>query len=396
MNFVIKLEQKFDRIIIGDYMRKIRILHTADLHFDTPFSGMSPKEALKSKEELKQVFEKIIQTSLEKEIDILLIAGDIFDNLSVNKTTLYFIKNCLEKINTVKVFVSPGNHDPFNEKSFYNIVEWPVNVHIFKGKMEKVILEDLKTIVWGAGFNTSHVNKSMLKEVKRVDGYNNIMVIHGEISAIKDGNDYNPITEGDIAESNMDYIALGHRHKFSEVRKIQNTYYSYSGCPQGRGFDELEDKGIVFLELKDGFIESEFIRTSIRNYYEKEINIEGCFGYSEVRSRIINEISKDDRKNNFYKIILSGQVSEEFVINEEVLQDLLKEEFYFVKVIDKSEIKLDLNELIKGYSLKSMFAKKIYDKLQSAETEEEKELIILALKIGLQSISGEEVKIYEG
>ena len=381
---------------IGDYMKKIKVLHTGDIHFDTPFSGMTPKEALKSKEELKQVFEKIIKITMEKEIDILLIAGDIFDNLSVNKTTLYFIKNCFENISKVNVFISPGNHDPFNEKSFYNIVEWPNNVHIFKGAMENVILEDLNTIVWGAGFNTSHVNKSLLKEVKRVEEYNNIMVLHGEITNTKDGNEYNPITEEEIARSNMDYIALGHRHKFSDVKKIENTYYSYSGCPQGRGFDELEDKGIILIELKDKFVESRFVRTSIRNYYEKEINIQGCFGYNEVKSKIINEIPGNHRKNNFYKIILKGEVCEEFTLNEEFLQESLKDEFHFVKIIDKSEIKLDINELIKGYSLKSIFAKKIYERLQSAETEEERESIILALKIGLQSISGEEVKIYEG
>lgn len=376
-------------------MKKIKILHTADIHFDTPFSGMTPKEALKSKEELKQVFEKIIKMTLENEIDILLIAGDIFDNLSVNKTTLYFIKNCFENIRKVKVFISPGNHDPFNEKSFYSIVDWPSNVHIFKSHMESIALEDLNTVVWGAGFNTSHVNKSLLKEVERVDGYNNIMVIHGEITTTKDSNDYNPITEEDIARSNVDYIALGHRHKFSEVKKIENTYYSYSGCPQGRGFDELEDKGIVLIELKDKFVESKFIRTSIRNYYEREINIQGCFGYSEVKNKIINEISNKDRKSNFYKIILIGEVCEEFTLNEEFLQESLKDEFHFVKVIDKSEIKLDIDQLIKGYSLKSIFAKKIYERLQKAETEEERESITLALKIGLQSISGEEVKIYE-
>jgi DNA repair exonuclease SbcCD nuclease subunit len=376
-------------------MKKIKILHSADIHFDTPFSGMTPKEALKSKEELKQVFENIIKMTLEKEIDILLIAGDIFDNLSVNKTTLYFIKNCFENISKVKVFISPGNHDPFNEKSFYSIVDWPDNVHIFKGNMESITLEELNTVVWGAGFNTSHVNKSLLKEVKRVDKYNNIMVLHGEITTTKDGNDYNPITEEDIARSNMDYVALGHRHKFSEVKKIENTYYSYSGCPQGRGFDELEDKGIVLIELKERFVESKFIRTSIRNYYEKEINIQGCFGYNEVKNKIINEIPNYDRKNNFYKIILIGEVREEFTLNEEFLQESLKDEFHFVKVIDKSEIKLDINQLIQGYSLKSIFAKKIYERLQSAETEGEREIITLALKIGLQSISGEEVKVYE-
>lgn len=376
-------------------MRKIKILHAADIHFDTPFSGMTPKQALKSKEELKLVFEKIINLASEKQVDVILIAGDIFDNLSVNKSTLHFIKTCFEKIRNIYIFISPGNHDPFNEKSFYSIVEWPSNVYIFKGKMEKVFLEDLNTVVWGAGFNTTHVNKSLVKEVKRVEGYNNIMVLHGEISISKDGNDYNPITEEEIAKSNMDYIALGHRHKFSEVKKVENTYYSYSGCPQGRGFDELDDKGVVLLELKEKYIESKFIRTSIRNYYEKEINIEECFGYSEVKNRILNGILNYDRKNNFYKIVLKGQVSEEFTINEDVLEELLKDDFYFVKVIDKSEIKLDINELIKGYSLKSIFAKKIYEKLQKAETKDEREIITLALKIGLQSISGDEVKIFE-
>ena len=376
-------------------MKKIKILHTADIHFDTPFSGMKSKEALKSKEELKQVFEKIIKITLEKEIDILLISGDIFDNLSVNKTTLYFIKSCFESISKVKVFISPGNHDPINEKSFYSIVEWPANVHIFKGNMESIVLKYLDTVVWGAGFNTSHVNKSLLKNVKRVEGYNNIMALHGEITNTQDGNDYNPITEEEIAKTNVDYIALGHRHKFSEIKKVQNTYYSYSGCPQGRGFDELEDKGVVLIELQNKFLEGSFIRTSIRNYYEKEINIKGCFGYNEVKNKIINEIQIDDRKNNFYKIILIGEVSEEFTLNEDFLEELLKNEFYFVKVIDRSEIKLDINKLIEGYSLKSIFAKKIYEKLENAETEEEREIITLALKIGLQSISGEEVKIYE-
>jgi DNA repair exonuclease SbcCD nuclease subunit len=376
-------------------MRKIRILHTADIHFDTPFSGMTPKQALKSKEELKQVFEKIIKITLEKEIDILLIAGDIFDNLSVNKTTLYFIKNCFESISKVHVFISPGNHDPFNEKSFYSIVEWPDNVHIFKGSMEMVILEDLDTVVWGAGFNVPYVKKSLLKDVKRAEGYNNILVLHGEIANTQEGNEYNPIIEEEIGKTNVDYVALGHRHKFSEIKKIENTYYCYSGCPQGRGFDELEDKGVVFIELQNKFLETSFIRTSIRNYYEKEVNIQGCFGYNEVKNKIISSISSEDRKNNFYKIILIGEISEEFTINEEFLEELLVSEFYYVKVIDKSELKLDINKLLEGYSLKSIYAKKIYERLEEAQTEEEREIITLALKIGLQSISGEEVKIYE-
>ncbi|NOV81906.1 hypothetical protein DFH85_003953 [Clostridium saccharobutylicum] len=78
------------------------------------------------------------------------------------------------------------------------------------------------------------------------------------------------------------------------------------------------------------------------------------------------------------------------------MQQLLSSEFYFVKIIDKTEIKLDMNELMKGYSIKSIFAKKMYEKLQMAADEDERQRIILALKIGIQSLSGEELKISEG
>ncbi|SFC31857.1 metallophosphoesterase family protein [Clostridium uliginosum] len=375
-------------------MNKIRILHTADLHFDTPFSGMPHNQALRSKEELKEVFNTIIDITLEEKVDILLIAGDIFDNLSVNKSTLYFIKNCFERINKVKVFISPGNHDPFNERSFYNIVDWPENVHVFKGDMKKVVIEDLNTVVWGAGFNSTYIEESLLKNVKRIEGYNNIMLLHGEITYLGQNNSYNPITEIEIGESNMDYIALGHRHKYSDIKKIKNTYYSYSGCPQGRGFDELGDKGVVLIDVLDKYCEFKFIKTSLRNYYEKEINIDNCFTYNEIKERILNSIEEKDIRNNCYKIILIGEISEEFNLKEELIEQALKNDFYFIKIIDKTEVKLDMDELLKGYSIKSIFAKKMYEELEKAETEEDKEIIKLALKKGLQSLSGEEVRDY--
>ena len=57
--------------------------------------------------------------------------------------------------------------------------------------------------------------------------------------------------------------------------------------------------------------------------------------------------SRMRRKNNFYKIILRGQVSEEFTLNEDFLQESLKDQFHYVKIIDKSEIRLDMDELMK-------------------------------------------------
>ena len=109
--------------IEGDIMNKVKILHCADLHFDTPFKELNKEISQVSKEELLQVFKNIIDLTINENVEVLLIAGDVFDNLTVNKNTLFFISNQMKRIENVKVFISPGNHDPYNEKSFYRIIE---------------------------------------------------------------------------------------------------------------------------------------------------------------------------------------------------------------------------------------------------------------------------------
>lgn len=374
-------------------MKKVKIVHTADLHFDTPFNEVDDKQRAINKEELKEVFKNIINFCKEKQVDILLLAGDIFDNLTLNRETIYFLENVFNNIKETRVFISPGNHDPYNNNSFYKLIKWPENVYIFKDKLEKVYIKELETNVWGAAFNEKYVRESLIRGFSQNNKEINIMAIHGEISSSSEGNEYNPITLKDIKESGMDYIALGHRHNFSGVLKEGNTFYSYSGCPQGRGFDETGDKGIIYGYISKGAVELSFIKTCKRNYEEVYVDISNLFGYEEVIKKILDVIKEEDRKNNLYKIILKGEVSEKFHIEEKVLKSKLVKDFYFCKVVDKTSIALDIKELSKGYSVKSIFVKNLLKKLQEAKTDEEKDIIKMALKIGVSSLSEAEVNI---
>lgn len=372
-------------------MRKIKILQAGDLHFDTPFKDLDKNISIISKEELLEVFSKIIDISMENSVDILLLTGDIFDNLTINKKTLIFIKNQIERISNIRVFISPGNHDPYNEKSFYKMINWPDNVYIFKGSIEKVVLEDLNTVVWGAAFNEYHVRKSLLKNINADNNYINIMTIHGDISNTDDGNEYNPITKRDIENSKLDYIAIGHRHNFSGILRENNTFYAYAGCPQGRGFDEVGDKGIILGEVTKGAVDLNFIRTSKRNYYVEEIDISDSVSYDEVRLRILSAINEEERKNNLYKLILKGQIESYINLNESVILEKIKRDFYFVKVIDKTEVKLDFDKISEDYSIKGVYAKKLLEKMKEEDCD--KEILQMALKLGIQSLSHEEVNL---
>lgn len=375
-------------------MKKVRILHTADFHFDTPFKEIGEKQRNISREELKDVFRNIVYLSKEREVDILLLAGDIFDNYTLNKQTLRFIEDTLSLIPNIRVFISPGNHDPYANNSFYKLVKWPDNVYIFKGTLEKVYIDDLNLNVWGAGFNQKYINISLLKDIKNEElNKINIMVIHGEMSNSSKGNEYNPISINEIKESNMDYIALGHRHSFSGINIAGRTHFAYSGCPQGRGFDELGDKGVILGEVYKGGVELEFYKTSIRNYEEEKINISDCNTYDEIRLKIINSIDEIKRKENLYKIILEGEISSKLNLDENVLSKKIRDDFYFCKIKDKTIYKYDLEDISKGYSVKSIFVKKLMKELEEADTDEEKEIIMMAIKYGLSSLSEGEVTL---
>ncbi|WP_195986301.1 DNA repair exonuclease [Clostridium sp. D53t1_180928_C8] len=373
-------------------MNKVKILHCADLHFDTPFKELNKETSQASKEELLQVFKSIIDLTINENVEVLLIAGDVFDNLTVNKNTLFFISNQIKRIENVKVFISPGNHDPYNEKSFYRMIKWPENVHIFNGSMRFKEVEELNLIVWGAGFRNNYEEKTLLREVNEEKDKINIMLIHGEIVSGNSKNQYNPIYINDIYKSNIDYIALGHRHKFSGILKEGRTSYAYSGCPQGRGFDEDGEKGVIIGDVYKGGTDLKFIKTSKREYVIKEIDISNTNTYDEVIFKIIEVIDSEDIKKNFYKIILKGQIKEHFTLNESILMEKLKNKFYYIKIVNDTSIAIDLEELSRDYSIKGKFIESMFNKINNAN-DDEKEILELALKIGIKALSEEEVNL---
>lgn len=373
-------------------MKKIKILHCADIHFDTPFKELGKKLSQVSKEELLEVFKKIINIVIDEQVDILLIAGDVFDNFTVNKTTLYFIASQLSRINNTQVFISPGNHDPYNSRSFYEIMDWPENVYIFKGELEKVDLEDLNLTVWGAAFNNQYEKKTLFRNVEIDNSRINLMVIHGEISNNISENIYNPIYLEDIKKSGMEYIAVGHRHEFSGIKREGKTFYAYSGCPQGRGFDEIGDKGIIIGDIAKDEVHLSFRPICKRKYNTVEIDISGLDTYEEVCSVILNSFPKDERENNLFKIVLKGQLKEHLIINEDVLLSKLKDQFYYLKIINNTSVEINMDELASEFSVKGRFVSKML-KILADYPEEDKEIINLAIKLGIQSLSESEVKL---
>lgn len=343
----------------------VKIIHCADIHL-----GANPK----MKNEVLSAFLRIIDIS--KSYDFLLVSGDLFDGPVADRETLEIIKTKLSETPATVVICS-GNHDYFSGQSPYNS-EWPENVILFTGAMEKVIIREKNTCIHGAGFCHIYEQESLFCP-EAEENMINICVIHGEIGV--SGN-YNPIPSDKLSSSKMDYVALGHIHKGSDILREGNTFYAYPGCPQGQGFDETGEKGVYHGTVDIGKCNLEFMKICGREYREITIDITGATTLQEVSQKISPHLEQD----HFYKIILKGELASDFTLNIESLSAVLSPQAYFIKFEDKTTLSMeDIEKLSEEKSLKGFFVKNMLEKIRLDDSETNRN----ALKIGLKAFSSE-------
>ena len=348
-------------------MKLIKILHCADFHFDTPFSELTGSMGEKRKEDLRETFGRTVQLAKQEKVQLFLLGGDLFDNQRVSRMTINYLINKFKEIPEVHVFIAPGNHDPYHEKSYYHLVNWPDNVHIFQNTWEKVVLEDLNVCVYGRGFIQPHYQESFLKDFSVDDPTKiNIMLLHGDVVAPGQSSDYHPITVEEIEASGLDYLALGHRHSCTEVTKQGGTFWAYSGCPEGRGFDELGEKGVLLGELNKESCQLSFRSIAKRKYFELKIDISNCHTYEEIVARVFEHTEGMEPSKNLFKVILQGEISEDFSLQTAVLYEKLAEQFYFLKIKEETTAKVDPQLLAADFTLRGLFARKMLERIERA------------------------------
>jgi len=110
-------------------------------------------------------------------------------------------------------------------------------------------------------------------------------------------------------------------------------------------------------------------------------------------SKILSEVNSEEFKQNFYKIILKGEIKEHFSLNERILSEKIKGKFYYIKIVNTTSIAVDLDQVSQDYSVKGKFVAKIMKKIEEASSDDEKDLLRLALKLGIQCLSEEEVNL---
>ncbi len=365
-------------------MNSIKILHCADIHIGAANSALGFGADTRRFETLV-TFENIIDLAAQNNVDIIAIAGDLFDTPNPESTFVNSVFSKIASVPQIKVVYSAGNHDPLNSASPFLNNTLPENLYVLPTEDTCFTFDDINTRVYGRSFETAHLQgEEYFSLPVPQDDYINLMVQHGELKSDLNS-DYNAITKEFIKNCGMDYIALGHVHAHTSIGKIGNTHFAYCGCPEGQGFDELDQKGIYLGEISKGKAELNFMAVSKRQHIHQKIDITQV---QDISSHILETLKSayDNFANNLYKIELTGTINEEQELNLAEITARLSNQLYFVKIKDSTEYKIDFESLANETSLKGVFVKNMLKKISENPDDAN---FKKALKLGIKAFSSE-------
>ena len=357
----------------------VQILHAADFHLDSAFGALTSAQAKERRSEMRALVRRVAQKANEEKADLVLLAGDLFDGVALYRETAEALAEALGEIRG-RVFIAPGNHDPYVVGGAYAAVDWPENVTVFKyGMMESVELPELNCVVYGAAFRSAAQTESLLHGFAAPeDGRIHVAVLHGDVTNAE--SDYSPISKNDIAKSNLHYLALGHVHQFGGVQKAGKTFYAYSGCAEGRGFDELGEKGVLCGRVSTDGAEMRFVPMAERRYEILTVDITG-----RDAAQVLEEALGSGAERNIYRVILSGE-TDEAGVDVAKLQEMFAPRCYHLEIRDCTRVGEDIWARAEEDSLCGLFLKELRQKYDAAETAEQREAVELAARFGLAAL----------
>ena len=372
----------------------VKVLHCADLHLDAPFVCGDVRKSELRRSELLSTFSSMMNYVKLNNIDLVVIAGDLFGSENVTRDTISMLQREFADNSSCRFVISPGNHDPFTAESVYSKVKFPSNVYIFRNTSVSVFsFDDINVDVYGYAFVTPELSYNPFKGIRpNINSRINIMCAHGEITS--SGKGTCPISVNEIRESGYDYVALGHIHAGSEVEKVDDTFYAYSGCLEGRDFGECGYKGAILCEfeknkceLKASFRKLRFCK---RHYEVEKINVTGAQNLSDVLPKVKAVVEeKGYARDALVRIVLEGDVSSSLVISEANFTSLADNLFY-LEVINKTRPLFDVEKLENDPTVRGAFYEAMKPLLES-EDEKERQKAYEALRYGLSALGGNNV-----
>jgi exonuclease SbcD len=273
----------------------IKILHTADLHLDSPLASLAMRDpALRRRvgTATRQALERMVSFCIEEGVAALLICGDLYDGSVRSMKTAAFLARQMERLNEhgIAVFYIKGNHDAENPVT--GEMQLPANVHVFGARGGKAQLGDTDIWIHGVSFREAQAPRSLVPDFTApVSGAVNIAMLHTSLAGAAGHDVYAPCSVSELTAAGFDYWALGHVHK----RQVHSAkpWVVMPGTPQGRDIGEDGRKSATLLTIEGQAIDISEVATSRVEFRRSDCDISGHDDDSAVERCIGEHLRKE-------------------------------------------------------------------------------------------------------
>ncbi len=374
-------------------MDRIKILHTGDLHLGMPFTGskLPPPIGRIRRQELRETFDRIISIAKSNKVDLMLIAGDLFEHEYCTLSDIKRIDDRFAGIPNTYVVIAPGNHDPVTLDSFYNTYKWEPNVHIFKGNNIKSFrIEELNTTVWGIGWKGKRIKRAIFEGFKAEDDGINILIAHCDVVSEGSSSDYLPMYPETLYASGVHYAALGHIHRGGRVKQGNQGTAFYCGSPEPLDFSEGGRHGIYLGTLGRDVCNVEFLPIAKRRFITERVIADAAGDTATIIETMAKTVTKHGG-DNIYRFVLEGPVDTGVELDIPYLEQNLRA--FHAEIKNDTYPGYDLNSLIEEgeNSIAGVFVSKLMEQIKRAGDEGERTMLKRALYIGLDALGGRKV-----
>lgn len=354
----------------------MKFLHTSDIHIDSPLtSRLSAEKIRERKQELLRNFSRLVLEARNRGAEAIIIAGDLFDNEKISKKAIDTAFDIIEEAKDITFFYLQGNHE--GEAFIGSGRSIPENLLTF-GKDWTYYRLDGVTVA-----GRSDIRERMFDSLILPEESKNIVLLHGEL---KDKCAY-PESIGikEAAGRNIDYLALGHYHSFGVEKIDERGVAVYCGTPEGRGFDEVGDKGYSLIDTDGAGIRYEFISFAKRRLHIVRVDISGILKTADIKDKAEDSL-KAIPSSDIVRLELVGRYEPTLWKDIDGLERSLNGRYYYLEVKDSTRIAINPDDFKLDKSLKGEFIRTV--SADSSLSEEEKERIIAC---GINALMGEDL-----
>ena len=355
----------------------MKLIHCSDLHLDSKMeTNLTADKASERNREILGGFGRMVEYAVREGVGAVLISGDMFDTSRVTKKTADFILDTIKEAKEIDCFYLRGNHDE-SAKAFSGR-KLPENLYMFSEKWKSYRRGQIVI----SGIEPVSEDYGEIYDMPELNCYDiNIVMLHGQ-AASRTGRELIDISR--LKDRFIDYIALGHLHSYRCEKLDARGEWCYSGCFEGRGFDECGSKGFVVLETENNIIRHEFVPFAQRQLYEIKTDISGLSTLSEIR-RALETSAEGISERSLVSFVLTGSYRPDTQKDIKYFLSEMQRKFYFVKIRDESRLFIDKNDYRYDKTIKGEFVRTVLD---SDYTDDQKDRIIC---MGIQALSGEEI-----